>query len=264
MISYHLEPADRAKPWKYSSKFKVAEVHYLPRVANCLKSFVWSGIVWKRGERLSSNFEMSDFAVFDFESYAYPLAQALRDFCDTQHVIGTTHNHQVAKGGHPPVDRFRILVPWKTRIIERDVYEFNMKFLTEKYPMDPVCKDAARFFYPCKEIVSIQTDGEVLDVYPPTKNTPRRSSAYDNKRLVPPWAHFHLNNIVPTGERSVTFHRVAKDLVRCGFTHMEIEKMIVQSATYDGKPDDHAAKKVTEAIKSAEKAVLLEQDSNDI
>lgn len=112
--------------------------------------------------RDEKNFKFSDFCMLDFETHEYTLSQAVNDFCDYRHIIGTTRNHQRAKKSEGPCDRFRVVIPWKTRIENLRDFKYTMAKLAAKYDSDSNATDGARMFFPCKEIISIQ-DGESFD-----------------------------------------------------------------------------------------------------
>lgn len=124
---------------------------------------IWSGIIWEGGKRRADNFLFSDICVLDFDSGEMSLREAVKTFCDTAHWIGTTRSHQKEKGGVIS-DRFRVAVPWEHRVSDATEYRYNMELLTKKYPVDTQCRDLARLFFPCINIVSVATEGYKFDV----------------------------------------------------------------------------------------------------
>lgn len=133
-----------------------------------MTSNIWSGIVWKDGRRKASNFLFSDVCVLDFDDGQMTLREAQKVFCDQIHILGTTRSHQKEKQGIIS-DRFRVVIPWERRITDSKEYRYNMEKVVRDYPADSQCVDAARLYFPCKEIVSISDDGykrSVLDKPP--------------------------------------------------------------------------------------------------
>ena len=141
----------------------------IDRLAKAICSCAWSPVIWRDGKRLTENFIASCFMVLDFDEADYTIEQAKADWADSVHIIATTKSHQREKGGKPPKDRFRVVSPWDDCIFDPDVYSHNVAVLVKKYDADPTCIDAARFFWPCREIMSIQRDGYLQPVLPFTK-----------------------------------------------------------------------------------------------
>jgi hypothetical protein len=119
----------------------------------------WSPIVFKNQYRRIANFLYADWIALDFDSPETTLAEAVRIWSDSAHIIGTTRNHQKVK--HPglpkeqgPCDRFRVLLRSQKRCDNPMDYEFTVKNLQNRYYADSQATDPARFFYPCTSIVS--------------------------------------------------------------------------------------------------------------
>lgn len=169
---------------------------------------VWSPCVFKTGHRHSDDFVSSCLLVLDFDKPGYPLGQCLNEWCDTIHWIGTSKNHQRDKGGIV-CDRFRLIVPYERVIDDSHEYSFNYRKLLERYPSDSQTQDAARLFFPCQEVVSINLEGYRQPVVkappkrPPVildkrllalrrerygKSVPRYIAAFVEDGVLPPWA----------------------------------------------------------------------------
>jgi hypothetical protein len=71
-------------------------------------------------------------------------------------IIGTTMSHQISKNGEPPRDRFRIIVEMDRPCLNPDMFRENVMSWIKIFGGDPVAKDAARLFRPCKVIYSKQ------------------------------------------------------------------------------------------------------------
>lgn len=163
MISYHPKSAYAPIGRTFTAGFMAADTHGdLSRIAKGMSLYAWSPIIWKDGYRRIENFISADYAALDFETHEMTLAQALKTFCDMQHVIGTTRNHQVAKND-VILDRFRVLLRFQARITSADKYRYTMEKLAAQYPIDSQCLDPARHFFACKEIVSVMPEGESLE-----------------------------------------------------------------------------------------------------
>jgi hypothetical protein len=126
-------------------------------VAKLVREFAWSPIVWAGGIRRAEAFASALWCALDFDDGVYTLAQALDDVTSAglTHVIGTTKSHGKAKGDTPACDRFRLLLRFDRVVDSRALYERVMRAAMDTFPgCDKSCKDAARFFFPCVDIVS--------------------------------------------------------------------------------------------------------------
>lgn len=240
-LSYNLTPPNPSKPWQYTKGFKTAALDDWARIARGISSYVWSGIVWKDGERRGANFLHSDLCVLDFDDGEMTLEQAQESFCDLVHVIGTTKSHQLAKDGKPACDRFRVIFPWAERITDPDVYAVNMEALCRKYPMDAKTKDLARYFFPCTKIVSVCHEGFSWEVLKNTrgKKSARLANIYRASKYLelqaklgeaawPFWLRRFLAHgvLVSSGGRNNTIYAAACALKGLGIAEMEAQQML--------------------------------------
>ena len=126
-------------------------------VAKLVREFAWSPIVWVGGVRKSDAFAAALWCALDFDDGAYTIAQACDDVTSAglAHVIGTTKSHGMPKGDAPACDRFRMLLRFDRVVDSRATYERVMRAAMQDFTSaDKSCKDAARFFFPCVDIVS--------------------------------------------------------------------------------------------------------------
>ncbi len=77
-------------------------------------------------------------------------------------LLGTSKSHQKEKNG-VVADRFRIIFPLRNPLIlpsqVRPLFDAILKLFPEA---DPACKDAARFYYPCTEVI-VMSRGKMID-----------------------------------------------------------------------------------------------------
>lgn len=126
-------------------------------VAKLICEFAWSPIVWVGGARKADAFASAFWCALDFDDGSYTLAQACDDVTQAglAHVIGTTKSHGMPKGDAPACDRFRMLLRFDRVVDSRAVFERAMRAAMQDFVgADKSCKDAARFFFPCVDIVS--------------------------------------------------------------------------------------------------------------
>lgn len=169
MISYHPASANAPVGTHFTKGFKVADTDDPVRLSRCFTRFAWSPTIFRDGHRCKGNFLFADWIGLDFEDANFTLAQAVKSFSDMIHVIGTTRSHQTAKDGAAPIDRFRVVLKLDKRAESVPDFEWTLKGLGERYPVDAHALEAGRHFFPCRDIVSIVTDGycEELQCEPP-------------------------------------------------------------------------------------------------
>lgn len=212
--------------------FQMSEdVKTLGAVQRYILSYAWSPIVWASGHRLRKNFQFSDLCALDFDDGSWSVQDAI-DALETRDlagIIGTTKSHT------PEAPRFRLVMPWDGRIIDARVYEQNMKRLTEHMPADKAAKDAARFFWPCKEIVYYRP-GARLSWLPYTAPTPKPKppKALVDARLTPFWLEKTLKTRGYEGNRNSLVYWCAKRLKDLGFSRDEAETLISPHISLDG------------------------------
>lgn len=215
----------------------------------CIRS--WSPCLWTSGRRLSENFRFADFLALDFDC-SLPLAEALNAFCDMQHVIGLTRNHQLPKDGEPPGDRYRVVIPFERRITSADEYRYTMYRYVTKYEADKKCKDAARFFFPCRNVVSIQLEGYEADVFepPPPERRKAKAAAFAARGSLPPFIIRRLKVPFAQGERNDEAFKTAKYIINAGYDQGDAFDMLSPLVTADFY--DELRKCISNAAKSVD------------
>lgn len=183
--------------------------------------FCWSPCVWEHGTRLKKNFIGSDLLVLDIDK-DWRIEDAI-DYvrhAETWCLIGTTKSHT------PEQHRFRLIMHWRKRITDVSLYEHNLDRFIATTPADRACRDGARFFYPCTEIVYTQEGLSipVLDIPPPkTKASSQPPFKMDR---VPPWMQDELARGVPEGRRNRSAFRFALHLKQRGVLQNEAEEIL--------------------------------------
>jgi len=208
-------------------------------VKRIITTRVWSPCVFRDGYRSKDTFVKSRLLALDFDSPGYSLEQALREWCDTVHWIGTTKNHQRDKGGIV-CDRFRIVVPYESEITDPALYNYNYTKASQRYDAaDQGTKDTARLFFPCQSVVSVCLDGEMQPIVPLPREyheeQARIAAAKQAKvenRIIPRHIRNAFNLPIPIGKRSNTIYGVSKELSHYGFTYEQLREMFLTSATF--------------------------------
>ncbi len=125
----------------------------------------WSPILWHKGRRCIANYENCRFLVLDYDSGTPTIKQMITTMRMNKlmYFIGTTKSHQIEKvkesgKKEKPCDRFRLVVALSQPLHQEVLrFKWQMVKMMKRWPVaDASCKDQGRFFYPCREIVSIE------------------------------------------------------------------------------------------------------------
>ncbi len=247
MLSYHIKSASQRFNPEISHGFSVYKGESALALQAILCTYIWSPINWKNGVRSTSNFVSSDFIGLDFENPDVSLHDIDQHFEDYWRIIGTTRNHQKWKGSEIPRDRFRVLLKWDRTIHLYDEYAYNVENLINQLGADKSCKDGARIFFPCSEIICAETDPS-LPPYPVQQFTGtstksekiqkylERSAFHNSYGRMSSYALRWLCNEIPEGERNPTCHRLGCELLRAGIDYEDAVLRILRSPTYYMKP----------------------------
>lgn len=265
MASYHTLDRETFNRFESAAGWKPFPNVSMERLAKCMVSRPWSPNEWTGGRRAKGNFIRSDYLGLDFDNGETSLEAAVKLFCDCRHVIGTTRNHQKEKNGIT-VDRFRVVIPWETAITDRLNYEYNMRLASDRYSIDESTLDAARFFYPCNEIVSISEDGYLEEVKPTSREWLRERDRAEANRLLylkfaaqqyrdygklpkDIMAFKNSGKLIGSG-RNDTGYVIALKLAFMGWTEAEAYEFLL-SCNYEKSWDFKPEKEFRTAVKSA-------------
>lgn len=203
----------------------------------------WSNIEWN-GTRDEKNFVQANFIALDFDGGATILeifrwAKALR----LTFSMGPTRNHlkEKKKKGYtePACERFRLILETDGPCTSLEDYRYTAKYFIDELGADKSCRDGARFYFPCTEIMADDRGGRktgwlkkpkniVDDKQNQIKNEISRSEL---KGTMPKWVRRLLENGAPLGERHKKCYAVAKALFEyevCA-TASEAHEMLTRS-----------------------------------
>lgn len=223
-------------------RFQTVDVK-LAQFCNIITASPWSPMVFEHGYRAKKFFKGVQLLSLDFDNGELTIDEAvdLMNQGDYTAIIGTTKSHQkkkVLKSGTvlPECDRFRLIVPLEAPIVDVGTYHLAIKNVMAMLPCDPSCKDVARFYYPCSEIVSVHsghrrwplpTDDDIammrLEEEMVLEKSKERIKAYkDGKMGLPPKILAVLEHGAPQGEQHNTLYRTAAELAKFGWSEEEI------------------------------------------
>lgn len=145
--------------------------HTLESIAEGIEFNVWSPLVYQGSHRIGKEFVEAYYIGLDFDE-GKTLEWAIETFRSYACIIGTTRNHQIVKDKKPACDRFRVVLRLTHRTTDEAVFKATVTNMIKRYSTDRSCKDVARFFYPCKEIIYIgPEDGCTIHLIHPKKPT---------------------------------------------------------------------------------------------
>jgi hypothetical protein len=228
-----------------------------------IRKRTYSPIIFQNNHRLGENYIYSDLCILDVDNDVegaeiYTVEHAVRDFQDCTLLIASTRSHNLEKHGIV-APRFRILIPWETRITCPYSYEKSIKYAQGLCDgSDKKTKDIARQFYPSYEVlysagpgekmpVSLATHQEIAEI----KWTNQYKRAAEVRNPLPG----HVVDFLTTGKvfgdsRNVSVYTSARLLIQKGLTIAEVEK-IIEKSPFDRNGFRYAEFK--SSIKSAEK-----------
>lgn len=244
MISLSQSPA---KDPRFQQDFYSYEPRTTDAFLKVITSDVWSPIVWEGGKRLKKAFQSSSYMALDFDS-GDPSLSDMAQFCQDSgvaHVIATTKSHRVEKktatGKTLPVaDRFRVIFKAESVAFSRELYEYNMGLLVSYFGADKSCTDAARFFYPCREIVSVDVRGRRLpwlpfdeDYVPEGQRFEARAARLERMAamgIMPGWIKAILTGECRVDtERHATAYRISCNLARMGWEEDAVIRAVMKT-----------------------------------
>ena len=185
-------------------------------LARVICHYTWSPIIFNEEHRKAKNFLYADLCVLDIDNDKPELPictidDIKREFCDCKLIIGTTKSHQISKNGKPPQDRFRVILQFDRRVTCRGEYQATMAAMMRLFDfLDDSCKDAGRQFFPCKQIVHVQGEGETIPISASTAPKTPRQAALERSLCATRNLPKHLVKFLETG---VTFGRGRHDSI---------------------------------------------------
>ncbi len=173
-------------------------------------------------------------------------------------IFGTTKSHQKEKASgatvHAACDRFRILLELSVPIDDPEVYIATWLTISEILgSVDEQCKDVARFYFPCVEIVHIALGNTVDPVKPvPAKAVSKTSVHSEIKKNIQSAKSNILGRLFPS---TYQFMAEGTDLN----WHTELYK-----AAIDLKEQNYDQESATDFLQSATRKYLGYLDDHDL
>jgi len=215
----------------------------LDRFITAITNFPWSCSQYKDNYRCIANFIRAHIIALDFDNGKLTIKECGK-ICrelGINFIIGTTKSHQIEKGGVPPCDRFRLVIPMETFTHSSAMFTQNFIRIMKIFKhADVAVKDAGRFLFPCKKVVDFDmsavnmkwpiSEKEVEEIEKKSKEKrAEKLSFHQSHKIIPNWCMDYLKNGVPEGNRDNTVFKVAAYLFEVGFVESEVESLLLNS-----------------------------------
>jgi len=224
--------------------FNIQKIISFRDLASLSCKYAWSPIVWS-GSRLISNYKSCSFLVLDYDTGTPTIEKMTAKMrrLGLMFFIGTTKSHQkekTSKAGviEPPCDRYRLVICIKNDFHkESRRFKWQMNKIMGMWPSpDKSCKDQARFFFPCKDIVVIENGQRFeLPQAPSDKQLKAKYERLDNKKVskamlgaLPYDIDQFINNGICSERRPMVF-KTASFLFRSGWRSDTIQQTILNA-----------------------------------
>lgn len=212
--------------------FQVEEASGWSALGRIMTSKAWSPSIWKDGLRGKEHFQVAYLVGIDVDE-GLSLNDAIEQCqkLDIGVIVGTTRNHQKIKDNKPACDRYRLVFKYDRAITDYREYEHNVRVAVDFWGGDAAAKDAARFFFPCKEIVHISRGADIYaSEYDPTPAAAKIATNNIRKYLrikydrTPRWisAFLESGQLCRGKARNQTIFVVARSMTELGFIAEDI------------------------------------------
>lgn len=254
MLMFHSDTKNLGNGKMYWKGWRGKYVPTTGEVCDLILKYACSPCMWGAGIRKKENFRYAEWIGLDFDE-GMTLETAKATFKPYMHVIATTKSHGIEKNG-VTCDRFRVILKTKDRIKNRDDYEATVESLIREHGADKACKDAARFFWPCKEIIVSKYFGQTIRVID-SSQVKKKIEAYRERRRKK-FQQMHKNGSLPdyivnklrfgvSSNRNDACYSVAAALAELGRSEEDCFSMIFNSSIPIDRTDN-VEKEVREAV----------------
>ena len=219
----------------------------------------WSPIIWIQGSRAACNYVTCEYLTLDFDDGAQTIEdiKTILQQWQLAGIIGTSKSHQKVKTTESGIeikacDRFRVVIPFDRNIEDTRTYTYNMQEAFDTtFHCDTACKDAARYYYPCTDIVHVSPYTGTWPVFEynhdgmADRNKSRRRKMQEDG-IPPSDVTNALIHGIPTGTRNSTCFRIACCLLDCGESEEDIYDKLL-AAMKDPIPDAELRRTIANA-----------------
>jgi len=151
-------------------KFYPVTITSMNHLADVITKMTWSPSIYINNHRCIENTIQTNLLALDYDTGS-PRLNEMIIMLETEgikHIVGTSLSHQstINKDNQPckAVDKYRVIIPMNNLpSTDIDQYHQQIEYFFNMWPYpDTQCKDPSRYYFKCKEIVSL-CDGKKLD-----------------------------------------------------------------------------------------------------
>lgn len=194
--------------------------------------------------RNNESFQQIDLLVLDIDD-GMTIEEAKIKFAEYSAIIGTSKSHQKIKNKgksneKAACDRFRVIIPLEGIIDKAEDYLETWLQAQKSWPqIDTACKDLARFYYPCKEIIWTNS-GKSWPIFKGKKFTEKAEVFPHNKELgeLRPDTLKFITFGAKDGEWHKSLVTALYDLKQCGYSKEEAKNIAIKSTIGTNKKVD--------------------------
>lgn len=264
---------EKNKEAKYTSRPHLPEVREFDTeddLIDLITSYAWSPFIFN-GYRRDENFVSTDLLVFDIDDEmtieeAEEVIQELKVTCLCLPTTSHTEDHH----------KFRLIFPLAKTITDPDIFKATYHKYAQYFPVDPACKDTARFYFGSTDDDGFFYDYDLLE--PSTRKLKKASQrGYDRRDVVEvgqnieeliielygeprdkvpePIAYFLENAPEPDRLAGQWFHSSNSFLFTCGLLNLEqerIERVFFSLYPYEELTEKKVAKMIEDGYNARE------------
>lgn len=242
-------------------------------VATCVREVTWSDLPslitstsWAPGaftenRRQIKYLESIALLVLDIDD-GMTIEECRLLFGPYRHIIGTSKSHQLPKADKAACDRFRVLLELSEPLTNDLDYKATW-FTVQKYcpVIDPACKDASRFFFPCKEIVSVNEGQQWLVTKAPQTQPKPQAPVSAGAKLKPSkrTQNFQMNG-APAGEWHGELVAACMDLKQQQWSQSEAQRYL---SVFHELDDEHDLQTIDDVFNNRQPKHPPRADGNE-
>lgn len=236
---------------KNSEAFETREVWdefnrpYINEVAQYISEYPWAPGIFAGKIRNNKTLESIQLLVLDVDE-GCTLEQAKKIFAPLKHIIGTSKSHRAEKNGIV-CDRFRVILFLPEAVTTDEEFKAYWFAAFDKWPfIDKACKDSARFFFPCTEIVSVNESGiefTEIKVQQPVVDKSKPNIGNNQKGRLSQATKDFIAFGAPSGEWHHALFKAAADCKEQNYSQEETEHLLAKAT---GTLDDHDINTITD------------------
>jgi hypothetical protein len=264
-----------------NDKFQKAQTHFY-RVQ--LASFFdlaevvilssWSPSVFANEYRSIKNTLHTGVLALDYDEGRPTLAEMIDTLKreNIRHVIATTQSHDKPKKG-VVCDRFRVIIDTTNNpSTNKDQYHAQIKHFYRRWPEpDKSCKDPSRFYFPCREVVSVYDGDPVSWPKPPSMDSINSKLQLQRHRkitrskagVLPRRVDRFINNGEYKDSRRLESYYASAELARCGWQFDQVHAAVFNAPyTRSGLSDtdiNDLTRQITNGFNAGSKDVRKEK-----